>query len=417
MRVMLAELDSLVQADLESLCDMPPATHHHPAMPTVEGVLRLGSLLCETVVITDTQLLDGTGLLRMGPDGVEGLLGHRARSVEIRGRAADLESCLKDLIIDGAGQPRAFRWSSLRESESMEWSPRAVASGRTDQLAHECAGATGSQLIQLLSDYLVELGLDTDAARNLCARWTSWAEAVREQRFHFVQWEGSLELRAAFEFEPPSDLTSLLTSKDAHAMAEQLCGVDRRSDARRLLLGSDLPEPDQSLLLDWWNSAYQRAIATQHDAELLQFMTSSVRSQRMSSRDSRHGLDRIPVRASDAFMHQVTTMPTAVYDLCSYRSRRARSEMAQSPGPSTDRLIVAVHRVCQEDDPQLDRWSARRALFVLIGAGVLTLAGKLAGPWLFALVVALVLIEAWPIAVEHRRLRRSSLRAVLEISP
>lgn len=64
-RLFVAELDSLRQA-----LRWNAAEDRQEALRDLLSILRVADLLSKTVVLTDAQLLDGVGLLALGPDRV-----------------------------------------------------------------------------------------------------------------------------------------------------------------------------------------------------------------------------------------------------------------------------------------------------------------------------------------------------------
>lgn len=211
----LFDLDSLSQRELytqtpNSVVDAPHA---------LAGIIRAAVLYGDRLVITDSQLFDGSLLLALGPSGLGEILGymHKTNAVSVSLRA--------DTAADSLAQ--------MRESASFEWQVEAMG------WSQELIARKQRAWVHAIDEGMI-------------------AHSVRPPQPHFAD-----NLRARLEQTVPT--------QTAAAARSLLGGIDvklvtSRSEMRAVVAEAAGSEVERDEIRNWWDAAYMDIIAAQHGA-------------------------------------------------------------------------------------------------------------------------------------------------------
>jgi hypothetical protein len=319
------------------------------------GLLRMGLILCQEVVVTDAMLLDGRFFQMVSPRELELRLGLTGRPLGIRVLSAhsSLRATLEAKLAD-----KNFFWQLASiESESSFPSPA------------------------------------------IQARWQEWIEA--EER-------GSITIRPYADRPDGSfsrTLTSLLneTSRHAHLNSTVEPDVlekskslhDRRSEA--FVYFDALRDADHEVtqLRDWWNQSYLEAIAREQGAAWMTFQPSADLSGAKT------------FRIWDSLLERVSNSSPAVFSTLFYalRSEREKWHGALTAGNSRgrhrrgNRALAGIAYITENhlSAPRRSMVAIRATLTILVGGIAFVLSQTATGkrPELSWLVVV-VAIAALP---------------------
>ena len=233
-RILIAEFDSVAQAARYAENGAEAAT------ADLTGMLRIGRLVAETVLVTDAMLLDGEYFMRLGPEGVLRELG-----------AGDGRF---PLTVTGPAETLAAGLEFRRRNAGFAWSLIGVNRGEAVPSAVE-------------------------------ARWEDWLGFVDRGLIRYEQQPPGFTMPAFGELPPlsaggeaaqtgqmaPAARPGQPGSAQAAGLASSLRNVVRRSEAFEIIEKAGLHPRDQDRLRAWWNARYLRAIADQAGADWLSF--------------------------------------------------------------------------------------------------------------------------------------------------
>lgn len=227
-RVLIAELDSPAQAERFARLGARTATVE------LTGMLRIGVLVSETVLVTEAMLLDGAYFLALGPEGVLSELGASGvrHPLTITGTSGSLSAGLQSRL-DNPG----FKWSL----------PGVVSTSEIPS-----------------------------AIRN---RWDEWLAAVESG---FITYETQSRDLPPMRTGPVPIRTEAALQR---VMASGLGDIRFRSDAWRIIDELDLFDDERTDVRRWWNDAYLRMIAENAEADWISFDTDTATPLALGPRD------------------------------------------------------------------------------------------------------------------------------------
>jgi len=435
-RLFTVQFDSLLQA-----VQYERAEHENEQRAVRQrfsAVARVGALLAQTLVLTDTQILDGRYFLDIGPNGLARVLGSATlddrdgAAAEIQTRERTLSASLRALVRDPASKATdpciGFEFAALStESRSdVAANLKSVLASQFDTyFVNENDSATG------MARLLVSCGAHPREADRLREGWVRWFEAedrgtVRTARFGTPV----AEFASQFTKKPDWLWKALLFSESRDWLDRQFATVDcpeRRFDPRyykrsafydhlRSSAGKD--PTDRKKILYWYDISYQRAIARQHDAELIDVAGFDIDYEllklRLGKRTS-NDVSRAAALPND-MAKKFVSMPASVYEAIRYCTATAREEFSRKGSAAALRHIAyAVIEASRERNPANVRMGAivKTTFVVLIGLVALF------PLWPLAVKGALILLAAIASNYDDIRLaidlRPKRLDAVIDV--
>ncbi|MBI1826295.1 MAG: hypothetical protein HY287_02955 [Planctomycetes bacterium] len=278
--------DSVRQTEIawgnEPEIPQPAPEEHARLRRAFLGRLRFDILLAKTLVLSDNQVLDGIVFLDLLPRNRPGsppclstILDLITRNttegppIEIRARAPRLGDALRSLVVrpNSAGRLFGFGFSS-------------VGSNRRERLAELLpnieTGLVGewSDIPDVLSRFDADLPGLVDIARRLKEGWSQWIEQADQNRLAVVKYDpDSFKLSQAMQEEKvnaqqlrTTEAMGLVqTAKTSRLRTEFYAALKR---VRQQSTGQEVALEELGAIEDWYNRAYHRAIANQHDCRL-----------------------------------------------------------------------------------------------------------------------------------------------------
>lgn len=229
------------------------------------GRLRLDTLLSESLVIVDTQLLDGEFFLDHGPSSLSNLIARKDREpmpLIIKSRLPKLEDALLRF------------YKKPNEDNLQGFAPSVI---RNDELRINITQSlqkTKADKIRTCWDILpifLDAGVAQDEVERIKTGWTHWIEAQGHNLFIVEQWKGTWDLDSALD---KNWLNRCVTSQEGCALVETIWNFRLyRSDNEKKILTfrqeaqseATLGEADQIEI--WFNRAYNLTIANQHECD------------------------------------------------------------------------------------------------------------------------------------------------------
>lgn len=303
----------------------------------------------------------------------------------------------------------------------MEWSSigGADASGSWQRLAELDAervrGATAEEVPAACAEALIGCGVDPEVAGERRRSWEAWIFAAWDGRLKVQRW-GDRPLQIVVS-DPPGSLRAA----EGKALAEQFANEPpvNRSHVRQILAASDVPGSDREVVLWWWDSAYQQALAEQHGAVLVEFAGTSLAQDANLNRRAEASRPGAAIRLSEETVEGLGVMPGAVFSLLRYEARRPLARW-WSTGQQRHLAGVAfvVDRFLQESDRVVEVVSAVLRFVLALIAGLLaTLADITATSTRIGIALAAVLIAVpWQDLGVARRASRRRLAAVIDVN-
>lgn len=230
------------------------------------GRLRLDSFVSESLVLVDTQVLDGELFIDLGPEALRKLLARsedEAMPVEIRSRAETLENSLL-----------AF----FRRPEKQKCLPFSISLLRDDATrtaVMERLSATDSGKLNSYRDILEILsatGVPTSEIERIEGGWRRWFEAEGRGLVVVRQWEGNWDLDSflgGIKAIGPCLQTQCGTEL-AHWTWDNRwnrSAIDAKLNAVSVECTRDDELQDIRRILSWFNSGYNRNVSNQHGCD------------------------------------------------------------------------------------------------------------------------------------------------------
>ena len=384
-QTLVFDFDSLGQRNIESgIPSASPAEGADNADQVLpfSGVLRAADLLSRRILLLDSQLLDGTSFLTLGPVGIRDILARTESFHDVMAVAARkpcLAESLRHLLLDEKDPSylRRFEFSSLA-SFSIDAGPLIERlHARSSKPLRECARheiartvACELQAAAEKDDPRHTVPEPTGPFAQLEKAWNSWITESDSGRLPIQEWSGTFPLSAALVQRPlPTGLLAVSNLPVQQAIGF-LSDNYKRTEVLAYLRDHRLElEGYGGLLRDWWMNAYFDALAAMHGSNWLRFSADPGTQDSMPRR--RLGLRRrSPGRASSTIQFQgslVSTldeMPGPVYAVLRHQARVAIGEWQSHPSQKTsDGLAYAVARA----DATQSRRQARRAAWTRVG--------------------------------------------------
>lgn len=415
-RLYLADLDSVRQA---ASIDGPVASWTPAEVPvSLRGIVRMAVLIGGTVVVTDTQLLDGRVFIALGPTGFGDLVAadhlDRRWPLEVCVRGATLGDSLRAMLApsdDAAARLAPYEFSVTGDAVQRRRIARRLGEctiGDLDALIVSHGPVAG--VVEMLR--CCGLG-DADAA-SLAERWTAWCQAV--DRFacapNVVPSSALAGTVPAAEVERVRDVL-----KESGAAAECDVALERIADPGQnistrsrayvevlepLRLAGDAHAAGAEVLRSWVDAWYHRATAQAINADVLEARITGVGD--VARRwDERHWLT-----LDGSMVGEVGEMPPEVFAALRFRSRHDIPSWWNER--KRDRRL-AHRRLALLIEQEIERLSFARLIFsgfskvVVLMAAVFVTAIDVHG-WLKVVVfVAAALFAAGPEIHDLWRLR------------
>ncbi len=211
----LLDLDSISQREIARHSSSIDDDAAHP----IGGMLRAAVLYADRLVLTDSQVFDGSLLLELGPEGLADLLGygHRTKAVSVSLRAQTATESL----------------SQLRASPGFEW--------QVDTLGWPSA--------------LVE------------RRQSAWARAIDDGKVAHTVRASVLDFADQLRQRLVDSTPAVAPALVRRLLGEEGSGpVTNRSAMRGMVADHSGSEGERNVIRDWWDAAYMDVIAVQHGA-------------------------------------------------------------------------------------------------------------------------------------------------------
>ena len=276
------------------------------------GRLRFDSLVSQTLVLVDTQVLDGELFLDTGPQNLASSLTRSEGGVmpiEIKSRAGTLEESLL-----------AF----FRRPHRTKLVPFAVSLVRDDATRSEVMrrfDATDSEKLKSWRDLLVilrEAEVPEEDVERIEAGWNRWFEAESRGLVVLKRWEGQWDLDAFLG--SVDSLRECLQTESGGELARwtwEHRGDRSAVDTRLNEVSTDWE--DERALLDvvsirsWFNSGYNRTLSSQHRCDAFESVDMSPALLRTLD-EGDEGYEAVQLSALDLpghFLEKLGTMPSS----------------------------------------------------------------------------------------------------------
>lgn len=244
------------------------------ASDTYLGRLRFDSFLSETVVVIDTQVLDGELFLTEGPKKLLNTLARREGEIapiEVKCRANSLnEALLKFFKSPISDRLRPFSMSILRDD-----------SQRAAVMCH--FAQTNAERVNSYRDIIMilrEAGVPASEIERIEEGWCHWFEAEEAGQVRIRQWKGIWDLDSSLG--DISSFTQCLQSHKGQELAKWVLanktdrsGIDKKINNVRIEWTNAGELLDTIFIQQWYNSGYNQAIALQHGCDTFESIDTS----------------------------------------------------------------------------------------------------------------------------------------------
>lgn len=225
-RVLIAEMDSIAQRARYDAKD------HHVATTELSGMLRIGRLVSEHILLTDVMVLDGCYFMRLGPEGVIRELGATEAQFP--------------LTITGHYPSLGEGLSARLANADFAWSLDNVHRGR-------------------------------EVPTSVTNTWQQWLDYVERGIVRYEQQTG--------QFALPAGAAYPLEHEGAEALQAALEQTLGRGAAFTTINGALEGEPERERIRDWWNVRYLDGISRVTGADWLSFEPADEPSRRMGENE------------------------------------------------------------------------------------------------------------------------------------
>jgi hypothetical protein len=372
-----------------------------PAIQNIENVsdmylgrLRFDSLLSEIFVVVDTQLLDGDFFLTNGPKKLLKTLARREDEIapiEVKCRANSLEDALlKFFKSQGSDRLRPFSMSILRED-----------SQRTSVMKH--LAKTSSEGVNSWRDIisiLRESGIPTSEIERIKEGWSHWFEAENAGQVRIQQWDGGWHLDSALGSF--SSFTQCLSSHKGQQLANWVwenrayrSSIDEKINSVRSKWSKDEELLDTIYIQQWYNSGYNRTIASQHGCDTFESIDTSPAVLRAIEE---YGIEDLTTHSSldlpPDFLAQLGSIDNSIFhELC--RTQKRHLEKWWNEGDADALKYVADYLVttcCSSPPPKQSPLARISAAGISGGIGSIigAVTNSIVGPHIGAVVGAMI---------------------------
>lgn len=437
-RLMIFDLDSINQRErwssgfipVAGLADDPSlASRRAPRLSPVgvisaaglqwfAGVVRTADLLCETVVVTDSQLLDGVFFQALGVDRVLALMGrddlHRP-PITVLGRGVSLEESLRSIAGDPDERPFEYQTLHAVGVTAVDIAARAHPDAVRRARPGEVAAAVGTMLGEVTGSSIGRAYCD-----ELGRAWQGWIDAECLGLIQYERYREPQPARFSTVFDEWRPTALPMTADDD--LVAKVAATASRSVAldvlRQAVAEGQLSGPDRGVIEAWYERAYADYIATNNEADWIDVVGGRF-NHLPARRAISEGVRTTSLRGTAPLI--LGRMPSSRYAIFVWANRTLlatfRGDRSQD---DTDAVAYSVQRA----DAEVDLRDERRSLVIGLAAslGVTALVFVLGAvsdvprvAWLVPMIVLLVTLAGQVFAEREpiRAVRHSALQSTL----
>lgn len=391
------------------------------------GALRLASISAPTVVLTDSQVLDGVFPLAFGPDFVIDSLDGTAGALEIRGRAATFGESLRQFFLGARTDDAVFNRMHLSSLDALCDADRqhelhAMFDRLGGRDADEVFRAADARVPVALVEALESAyRLPGGALRGLARAWEAWAEAIARGRIRYRPY--GIQGGARVPEEPASAAGAAELAPAAATLLDELRETPMRAEAFRLIrrardasAGSAPGDERDGALADiglveaWYDFRYQQGLADRHDAGWLLLEENPSWSRLLAGALGPDTPTTGRVVLSGNAHGRLAAMTASAFGQFAYAHRDAIAEWRSAPSRGAARAIAyalrefSSQRTLRRERRALRRSSALIALLAAIAIGSALLDGVGAQGILLTTIAVVIVERAADVLPQLRRL-------------
>ena len=349
----LVNLDSVAQRDAFDNDEVQ-------ALESLTGVLRIGSLLTGTLLMTDAQVLDGVLLQRVGPRGVSQRIGI---GWEIFSRCATLEESLAAFFDPEGPTLRYIELSSILgygQKERAEMGKK-IASFPSETFRSMCVevGTVGA-----VCSVLRESGVDDQNLENLTRYWESWIDEDRSGGI-VVRHKPISRLSMVDQADRKPLSTIIRNSGDISKILNEVKTSATRSEIRAVILELGLSEEETTAAREWLDAVYVCSIAKQYGTIAIEIPRSSV-----TSLNNRRASEEATIRLSKESLDRLSEIRIATFEvICDKAREDARLWRSTRKKRHIRHLATTIQRDTTSDS-DVRRERVRNAIRLAVVAAV-----------------------------------------------
>lgn len=279
------------------------------------GRLRFDTILSNSLVLTDAQILDGQFFHDVEPNALKRTIAHSDDTgpmpIEIRSRSESLEEALLLFFKQpGRSKLRGFLLSVVQNEEGRLAIKEELEKTNADKVK------SWRDILKILKS----IGVPDEDRTRIESGWTHWFEAQKKGLIRVVRWSGSFMIDQALDSK---DILDNLHTSDEKLLIKWIeenrtdrSAVDKRLTELRAECTSDDLALDLKEIDAWYHEAYNRALAWQHNCENFESISSSPASMRMYEEDNIGRLKVKPEFALDLpseFLLKLGKMPDETF--------------------------------------------------------------------------------------------------------
>jgi hypothetical protein len=342
------------------------------------GRLRLSCLVSRTVVLTDTQVLDGAMFLDLGPDGLRRLLGGDPEvagldRVAVAARRADLGEALLAMLHDaGSDRVRPFRFSALGLDASGQASLATLLSA--EPFADLARRAQELGAASAVAELLLRCGVPCGVVGQHEFRWSSWLDAARTGHVAVEEWGPPPPWQELLRAAPYEALLGLSQQEKELIRPWRDAGLDR-SGFYLWVESSEVPSASCVRLKAWYDDVYHRGAARQHGAGYIALVGSNpdraaaaLEDEVAQLRAARTASSRVVLPLD--LLDGLGAMPGTTFDAARFAARTGIESWLAGERDGMRRVAYAMEVALEQPDPR----RARREALLVLSAGALAAA-------------------------------------------
>lgn len=281
------------------------------ALESLTGVLRIGSLLTGTLLLTDAQVLDGVLLQRVGPRGISQRIG---LGWEIYSRCSTLEESLAVFFDPEGPTLRYIELSSILGYDQKERAEigRKIASFPSETFRSMCVevGTVGA-----ICSVLRKSGVDEENLENLSRYWESWIDEDKSGGI-LVRHKPTGLLRMVDQAERKPLSAIIRNSRDVSQILNKVKTSATRSEIRAVILELGLSEEETTAAYEWLDAVYVCSIAKQFGTIAIEIPRSSV-----TSLHNRRASEEAMIRLSKDSLDRLSRIRIATFEVICDKAR------------------------------------------------------------------------------------------------
>lgn len=330
------------------------------ALDSLTGVLRVGSLLTGTLLMTDAQVLDGVLLQRVGARGVIQKIG---TGWEIYARRSTLEESLAAFFDPQGPTLRHIELSSLLGLEQQD---RAAVGKRIATYSSEKFRSMRLEIgtVDAVCSVLRESGVDDENVARLSQFWDAWiaAERAREIVVRDKPY-GKLNMIAQAERKPLS--TIVPNPRAVSRILEEVRRSATRSEIRAVMLELELSQAEKTTAREWLDAVYVCSIAKQYGTIAIELPRSSV-----AGLHDRRASDEATIHLTNESLNRLSQIRIATFEvICDKAREDARLWRSTKKKRHIRHLATTVERDTTTDS-DVRRERVRNAIRLAVVAAV-----------------------------------------------